>query len=786
MLKLRTFQLGTVARGQCWKSSRQTQKILLKFSQGFVRAMTDEIGRRSAANFREPPRSPERRPQGDIPEIYEFGPFRLEPAERRLSRGAEAVPLTPKAFDTLYFLVRHSGHLLEKDELIRMLWPDSVVEEGNLTNNIFQLRKALGEDPSYIETVPKKGYRFLGGVRRLPTAHQARHENPPDGVGESADKMSGARHPPELVVVPSPSSARRTRRVLAGVAITALVIAGVCAAVWWRSSSSTHMADPSQWVQLTKLPDSASQPALSPDGRMLAFIRGSSAWIGPGQIYVKILPNGEPVQLTHDDLIKADPTFSPDGSRIAYTTLDPRQFAWDTWVVPTLRGEPQLMMRNASALTWTGPQQVLFSEIKKGVHMGIVAAGDSRLGARDVYLPADEAAMAHRSYLSPDGKWVVLVEMDQDHEWLPCRLVPMDGRSQGRPVGPLVASCMSAAWSHDGKWMYFTANPGGVSHVWRQRFPDGQPEQLTSGPTEEEGLAISSDGHSLITAVALQNTSLWIHDAKGERQIHLEGNGNNPRFTPDGKRLYYLITKEATSKFAWFRNPSELRVVDLGSGSSQVVVSGFDVHDYDVSRDGKQVVIATPDQEGKYRLWVAQLDHSLPPVQVPNVEGVQPMFGADGEIFFRRVESVYRVRADGSELRKAVEAPAYLIWNVSPDGRWIVVWGPNHDTGTMAVQAFSLKGERAIQIGGSFTRLSWTLDGRTALLAGSYFVPLAPGESLPPIPAGGFASEEEISQLPGARQINEGGLVPGPSVEVYAFYRGTIHRNLYRIPLREP
>jgi hypothetical protein len=65
-------------------------------------------------------------------------------------------------------------------------------------------------------------------------------------------------------------------------------------------------------------------------------------------------------------------------------------------------------------------------------------------------------------------------------------------------------------------------------------------------------------------------------------------------------------------------------------------------------------------------------------------------------------------------------------------------------------------------------------------------VPLAPGESLPPIPAGGFASAEEISQLPGARQINEGGLVPGPSAEVYAFYRGTIHRNLYRIPLLEP
>src|SRR4029077_9628682 len=101
-------------------------------------------------------------------------------------------------------------------------------------------------------------------------------------------------------------------------------------------------------------------------------------------------------------------------------------------------------------------------------------------------------------------------------------------------------------------------------------------------------------------------------------------------------------------------------------------------------------------------------------------------------------------------------------------------------------QAFSLEGQPPIQIGDSFTFLSWTLDGRSALLAGSYFVPLAPGESLPPIPEGGFTSEKEISRLPGARHINEDGLVPGPSPDVYAFYRGTIQRNLYRIPLPEP
>jgi Tol biopolymer transport system component len=96
-----------------------------------------------------------------------------------------------------------------------------------------------------------------------------------------------------------------------------------------------------------------------------------------------------------------------------------------------------------------------------------------------VYVPASENGMAHRSYPSPDGKWVLLAEMDGP--WLPCRLVPMDGSSPGQPVGPQGAACTFAAWSPDGNWMYFSSSAGGAFHTWRQRFPQGTPEQITSG-----------------------------------------------------------------------------------------------------------------------------------------------------------------------------------------------------------------------------------------------------------------------------------------------------------------
>lgn len=114
------------------------------------------------------------------PLLYGFGPFRLDPVERKLLRGKKIVGLTPKVFDTLHLLVRNSGHLLEKDDLIRMLWPGTFVEEGSLSNNIFLLRKALGKAPGYIQTVSRRGYRFVGAVRqfsRIPPAQlEKRHE----------------------------------------------------------------------------------------------------------------------------------------------------------------------------------------------------------------------------------------------------------------------------------------------------------------------------------------------------------------------------------------------------------------------------------------------------------------------------------------------------------------------------------------------------------------------------------------------------------------------------------
>jgi len=139
--------------------------------------------------------------------------------------------------------------------------------------------------------------------------------------------------------------------------------------------------------------------------------------------------------------------------------------------------------------------------------------------------------------------------------------------------------------------MYFTSDAGGLNHIWRQRFPDGQPQQITAGPTEEEGIAMAPDGRSFVTAVALENVSVWLHDAHGDRQISVEGNAAEPKFTPDGKKLCYRIVKKTANFFQFIKAAGEVWVADLESGRSAPLASGFQAFAYDISADGKQVVL---------------------------------------------------------------------------------------------------------------------------------------------------------------------------------------------------
>ncbi|MFI5059593.1 MAG: protein kinase [Candidatus Acidiferrales bacterium] len=577
-------------------------------------------------------------------------------------------------------------------------------------------------------------------------------------------------------------------------AITGATVLAIGTILLLRHDVASKRAGRPEWVQLTSLPDAVNQPALSSDGRMIAFIRGPNTFIGAGEVYVKMLPSGEPAQLTQDGSRKMSPMFSPDGSRVAYTVLGPRN-TWDTWIVSVLGGKPRLWMPNAAALTWLDNEQLLFSEIKQGQHMAIVTSTESRADSRDVYVPVGENAMAHRSYVSPDRKWILVVEMDGRGNWMPCRVVPMDRSSNGRAVGPPRAPCTSAAWSPDGRWMYLTADAGDNYHIWRQSFPDGEPQQLTSGPTEEEGIAVTLDGKSLITAVGLRQRPIWFHDTSGDHQISLEGYAFWPRLYLAGRKVGYR-TGTWRSRFD---TKNEIWLTDLDSRSNERLVHGFRVNTYHLSQDGR-LVFSAFDAENKVRLWLARLDRRSSPHQIPSVEGDWPVFGRSGEVFFVSEEGnnnfLSVVHEDGTGLAKVSSEPMSEIHAISPDGKWVAGMGEKAGEVGSFEFAYPTGGGPRVPLCNPPSRMGWAPDGRYIYfsiptgwmnLGGSgrtYILPTRPGTMFPAIPPGGFQSPDQITNAPHVRVIEAADIDLGPTPDVYAFSREVIQRNLYRIPSR--
>jgi Tol biopolymer transport system component/predicted Ser/Thr protein kinase len=583
----------------------------------------------------------------------------------------------------------------------------------------------------------------------------------------------------------------KRRQALYAAAALAVLMTGALLA-WRFGGPHRPVTSASEYIQLTNFNDSATAPALSPDGRMVTFFRGGAYFLGSGQIYIKLLPDGESKQLTFDSTQKYDPVFTPDASRVAYTGLNITAGGFETWTVPVLGGPPARLMVNAAGLSWIGPDRILFSEIMAGsiLHMGIVTAKESRAEERAIYFPANERAMAHYSWLSPDRDWVLIVEMNGGVQaWQRCRVVPMDGSSAGVPVGPQGA-CTAAAWSPDGRWMYLNVEVDGSTHLWRQRWrgraPQGNPEQITFGPTEEEGLAVTPDGKSLIASVGVRQSSVWTHDAAGDHAVSLEGSAWSPWLSPDGKRLYYLLRKSTSS------DVSELWRRDLLSGKSDPVLTGQRIVDYDVSRDEARVAF-TVQMGGESQIFVAAADRSSPPRLVVR-GGDQVSFGA-GQLFFRQLggkaDYLARVQEDGSGLARILEAKTTEVDGVSPDGEWATAADLESMPGEYLVGVRS-HAQRKICAGVCF--LKWSADGKYLYVSPisrfsasestlpTYIIPIPHGVELLDLPASGIDLESK-EQPAGIQSIPRGNMSPGADPQTYAFTTAAFQGNLFRIPL---
>jgi Tol biopolymer transport system component len=284
-----------------------------------------------------------------------------------------------------------------------------------------------------------------------------------------------------------------------------------------------------------------------------------------------------------------------------------------------------------------------------------------------------------------------------------------------------------------------------------------------------------------------------VRDAKGEREVSSESYTERPQFSADGRYIFYLVPAKGAAGHDFASG--DLYRADLEKDGSEHLLPGFTMKGYALSADGRGVVFSAPDANGRTALWSADLELRSSPREFPSSTSEdEPLSDAAGHIYFRASEGgsnfLYRMNADGGDRRKVSSAPILELYSVSPDGRWAVVWQADAGNGraSYATAAIPLNGGSPLAICLDLCRALWGENGKTfAILSttgGSQTLLTKVGPNgLPSLPSEGVNPNADLKTLKGGKLVKEL-IAPGPLPDQYVIIHQTVHRNLYRIPLR--
>jgi Tol biopolymer transport system component/DNA-binding winged helix-turn-helix (wHTH) protein len=591
----------------------------------------------------------------------QFGPFLIDVSERVLQRDGQPVPLTPKAFDLLAALLERPGQLISKEELLQKVWPDTFVEESNLAYNVFSLRKALGdtaENSSYIETVPKKGYRFTAVVRPVVTAVRASASTDAENTVLLFHKgplrsQAAVELKPELEELPAETSPapsevlpprRLSLRRWAWIAAVPVLAVAVFLAARSRRESPT---EPLRAVPLTSLPGVVRSPSFSPDGNYVVF-----SWNGPKQdnpdIYVQqVGVSSPPLRLTSDPSNDYGPSWSPDGRTIAFLRRAPAGGKSDVWRIAPLGGperkvaviQPRLAFFRPTSLGWCPDSTCLVVTDTLGdgqpdaVFEISVETGEKRqlTYPQGLVMDADPA-------ISPDGRSLVFrrdgtpfsgefYRLSLSHQRVP----------EGDPVR-LTSTLLAGkpVWVPDTREILFSARGG----LWRlDAFAGGTPTRLPfvgqdgTAPVVSRSLA---GGRRLVYVRSFVDTNVWRVDtsAAGARAgapptaaIASTRGDTLPNLAPDSRRVVFLSDRSGDFEF-W--------ITDLdGSNAVQLTSMGILPGYAKWSPDGALIAFHG-DPEGRPDVLVVPSRGGQPQIITKGTPGgAYPSFSRDGQwIYF--------------------------------------------------------------------------------------------------------------------------------------------------------
>jgi Tol biopolymer transport system component/DNA-binding winged helix-turn-helix (wHTH) protein len=635
--------------------------------------------------------------------VYEFGGYRLDPQARILGLRDQPIALAPKSFDLLLLLVERRGRVLERDELIRALWPDTIVEEANLTFQVSTLRKALGGDGSkWIETVPKHGYRFSASVREMP----------PEGKATAEAPAAAARSP-----------ARRRWPIIAATLAMALALAAL--ALWRQPARMKPPAMPRDLVAvpLTTYPGSESHPTLSPDGSQVAFV-----WDGAEDnvdIYLKLVGPGEPHRLTIDPGADFSPAWSPDGRQIAFLRWLPGGDGdrGGIYVIPALGGAERRLgeidLTNfrtaAGSLAWTpdgrwlaaagrfdpgDPSEIWLLSVETAERRRLTVAEEGQIGDFGLAFSPDGRALAvlrfaTRSvgdvYLLPLGAGYTaagpMVRLTHENRLVggPCwnqqgnrifyssggalgyrtlRMVAVDREHPERRMEPVPlpagehATMLAAARN---RLVY--AREHRDTNIWRLPLPASAarrgPTVLIASTFDEHNPDFSADGAKItFTSTRSGTEEIWIANADGSGATQMTSvggpNTSNSRWSRDGRTILFNSRRSGSS---------DLYLLDVATRYVQRLTDDpRDEYEPRWSRDGKWIYFVST-RTGRPEVWKMPSGGG-PAAQVTRQGGVAAFESADGRWVYYgkamvRPTSIWRVPVDGGEETKVLDGLSY-------------------------------------------------------------------------------------------------------------------------------
>lgn len=475
-------------------------------------------------------------------DLLEFDVYCIDVGQRVLFSRSTPVPLSPKVFDTLLALAEEPGRVLEKDYLLKKIWPDTFVEEGSLARNVSTLRRVLGkspEDQEYIETIPKRGYRFKGAVRRVSGMHAAPAASDllADDVPSEDGRESGAavedvvaRRPTRrfvapvtvgsLAPIPAPPSRLQPPGPIASTieavrllllarfpwrAMAALVaLTSVIGFVTWRRAAEPSLGGPAPFRQVTTDAAFSTMPSLSPDGALLAYA-SDRAGRGDLDIWTQQSNGGQLLRLTDDPADDDSPSFAPDSRLVAFRS--DRKPA-GIYVVPALGGDPRLIVEggrrpqfspNGKWLAyWTGQWRGPAAEQPTESYVIPLTGGTPRRLLEGFVVARDPT-------WAPDGQSLLVLGRtssrleDLDWWWVPLESgEPHATHALDRPGLRLAAASAPArlalgAWASDGVVYTHDGNLWSLD-ISSKGVARGQPRRLTYGTGSYQEPSISRNG----------------------------------------------------------------------------------------------------------------------------------------------------------------------------------------------------------------------------------------------------------------------------------------------------